>query len=94
MLSHLKPIQVEMLEFFKSHINRGGNIASIYKTELQSTFSDIPISVVFYYMEELEKQNFIKIDWKQCDFAHIMIIIKIRTNTLEALQNYSWIKKE
>lgn len=92
MLSHLKPIQVEMLELFKSHINRDGHIASIDKTELQSNFSDIPISAVFHYMEELEKQNFIEIDWKQCNLAHIMIKIKFKMKTLEALEKYSWIK--
>jgi len=89
MLNHLRPIQVEMLRLFKSHINSDSHIASIRKTELQSNFSDIPISAVFHYMEELENQNFIEIDWKQCDLAHIMIKIKFKMKTLEELEKCS-----
>jgi len=65
MLSHLKPIQVEILKLFKSHIIKDTQTAFINKTEIQSNFNDTPISIMIHYIEDLQNQNLIEIDWKQ-----------------------------
>lgn len=83
MLSHLKPIQIEMLKLFKSRIINNSHVALISKSELSSNFNDIPISSVFFYIEELTLQNIIRIDWKPYSFNNGVIKVQFHHKTLE-----------